>query len=133
MVYKFGHIILYRPFLHYLAKRGSDVPPDERQLRCALECIKISQSTINDTTVMLQQGFICSASWHPIYTTFLAVVSLTFFLATQSDSLESIEIRQTTESGIRILANTSCQDSGAKRCLDVVRVSRTPVLIECVD
>lgn len=122
MAHNFGHIILYRPFLHYLAKTKSENPPDARLLRCATSCVKISRFTISRSEEMLRQGFLAPAAWQSVYTVFLSVVTLIFFLATQHGNREYAAIQKETETGIRILASTSCQDIGSRRCLDVLRV-----------
>ncbi|KIX09678.1 uncharacterized protein Z518_00759 [Rhinocladiella mackenziei CBS 650.93] len=122
MVHNFGHILLYRPFLHYLAKTESDHPPDPRLLRCATSCVRISRLTISRSDEMLRRGFLTPAAWQSIYTVFLSLVTLTFFLATQRGNKEYEAIQKETELGIQILATTSCQDIGSRRCLDVLRV-----------
>lgn len=124
MVHNFGHILLYRPFLHYLAKTRSENPPDARHLRCATACVKISRFTISRSDEMLRQGFLAPAAWPSVYTVFLSLVTLVFFLATQQGNKEYAAIQKETETGIRILSRTSCQDIGSRRCLDVLRVCR---------
>lgn len=125
MFYHFGHIVLYRPFLHYLAKARSETPPDPRQLGYALQCINTAQSAISCSEKVLQQGFLSPASWACAYTVFLSVVCLTFFLASHGESQQAVMVRQAVESGIKILASTSCQDTGSRRCLDVLKVCQT--------
>ncbi|OAP61627.1 hypothetical protein AYL99_03830 [Fonsecaea erecta] len=122
MVHNFGYILLYRPFLHYLAKARSENPPDVRLLRCAACCVKISRFTISRSNEMLQKGFLAPAAWQSVYTVFLALVTLVFFLATQHGNKDYAVIQKETETGVRILARTSCQDIGSRRCLDVLRV-----------
>lgn len=46
MVHNGGHIILYRPYLHYLTKTKDDNPPEARLLSYATSCVKISRFTI---------------------------------------------------------------------------------------
>ncbi|EXJ91841.1 hypothetical protein A1O3_00391 [Capronia epimyces CBS 606.96] len=122
MVHNFGHIILYRPFLHYLARSRGENPPDPRLLRCATSCIKISRFTISRSDAMLKQGFLAPAAWQSVYTVFLSLVTLVFFLATQHGNREYAAIQKDTECGIQILASTSCLDIGSRRCLDVLRI-----------
>ncbi len=122
MVHNFGHILLYRPFLHYLAKTKGKHPPDHRLLRCATSCVKISRFTISRSDEMLRQGFLAPAAWQSVYTVFLSLVTLIFFLATQHGNKEYGAIQKETECGIRILASTACQDIGSRRCLDALRV-----------
>ncbi|KAK5463111.1 Gypsy retrotransposon integrase-like protein 1 [Exophiala xenobiotica] len=70
---------------------------------------------------MLRGGFLAPAAWQSVYTIFLSLVSLIFFLATQHGNPECEAIQKESEEGIRILAKTACQDIGSRRCLDVVR------------
>ncbi|KAJ9499933.1 Gypsy retrotransposon integrase-like protein 1 [Exophiala xenobiotica] len=121
MVHNFGHMILYRPFLHYLARTTVNQPPDQRLLRCAMSCVRISRNTISRSAEMLRGGFLAPAAWQSVYTIFLSLVSLIFFLATQHGNPECEAIQKESEEGIRILAKTACQDIGSRRCLDVVR------------
>lgn len=71
---------------------------------------------------MLKNGFLAPAAWQSVYTIFLSLVTLVFFLATQHGNPECEAIQREAEEGIRILAVTSCHDIGSKRCLDVLRV-----------
>ena|SRR5271154_2217632 len=122
MVHNFGHIILYRPFLHYLAKPKTAQQSDQRQLRCALACVKIARRTLTKSEAMQQHSFLSPASWFSVYTIFLSIVTLVFYLAAQGDQKESSDIQKAAEAGVRILAGSECQDIGSKRCLDVLRV-----------
>lgn len=122
MAHNLGHILLYRPFLHYLARGRDQTAPDPRQLRCAIACVKTSRQTITRSHEMLQLGFLAPAAWQPVYTIFLSIVALVFYLATQQGAPDYHEIEQEARTGVRILASTSCQDIGSRRCLDVLKV-----------
>jgi len=124
MVHNFGHIVLYRPFLHYLAKLRSSERADQHQLRCALACVKIARRTVLKSAAMQDKGFLSPASWYSVYTIFLSIVILVFFLAAETDARETTDAQQAAEEGVRILAGSECQDIGAKRCLDVLQVSK---------
>lgn len=130
MAYNWGKIILYRPFLHYLARLGKETTPDVRQLRYAAACIKIARATITRSDQILQQGLLSGAAWCSIYTIFFSIVVLLLFLATQRGGNEYHQVLRETECGIRILLATSCQDNGSKRCLDVLKVVST--LTQCL-
>lgn len=122
MAHNLGLILLYRPFLHYLARMHGNNSPDHRQLRCASACVKISRETITRSDDMLRQGFLAPAAWQSVYTVFLAIVALIFYLATQKGEAEYDSVAEEAEAGIRVLASTSCQDIGSRRCLDVLKV-----------
>lgn len=129
IAFYFGNIVLYRPFLHYLAKAREDVNTDERQLRCALACVKVATNVISSSKVALHRGYLYPPSWCSVYTIFLSVVCLVFFIATHTDSPASAEVRLDIEAGIGILARVTCHDTGAERCLDILQVclARRPV------
>lgn len=130
MVYNFGHLLLYRPFLHFLTRTRGENSPDPRHLRCASSCVKISRLAISRSDEMLAQGYLAPAAWQSVYTVFLSSVILIVFLANQRGSNEYEAIQEETRCGIRILANTSCQDMGSRRCLDVLRVCHDCCLLE---
>lgn len=125
MAYNYGSIVLYRPFLYSLSRTTTDEQSDERQVRCALACVKVAQHTIICSEAVLQRGVLYAACWHSIYTIFLSVIVMIFLLPTQRGAQEYEQVKSITEKGVRILASTSCQDTGSKRCLDVIRVSYT--------
>jgi hypothetical protein len=122
MAHNLGQILLYRPFLHYFARVHDHNPPDHRQLRCAAACVKTSRQTITRSDEMLQQGYLAPAAWQSVYTIFLAIVALIFYLATQQGAPDYAAIQVEAQTGIKILASTSCQDIGSRRCLDVLKV-----------
>lgn len=117
----FARIILYRPFLHYLASHRNETV-HEHQLRCAYQCIMASHEIIHRSEAMLHQGYLGPASWHSMYTIFMAIVAMIFYLASQADNPDAQKVRYDVELGIRILASTTCQDTGSEKCLDVLRV-----------
>ena len=122
MAHNLGLILLYRPFLHYLARIRGNKQPDQRQLRCASACIRVARDTISRSNEILTVGLLSPASWPSVYTTFLSVVALIFYLATQKGESEYTTIEKEAETGIRILVSTRCQAMGASRCLDVLKV-----------
>lgn len=123
MAYYQGHIILYRPFLHYLAKMRDEETTDKRQLKCILACIKVASSVISRSEQMLQKENLYPAAWPAVYTIFLSVVCLIFFIATQRGTQAANQTQQKVETGIRLLASTSCHDTGADRCLEILQVT----------
>ncbi|KAK5056635.1 hypothetical protein LTR84_012167 [Exophiala bonariae] len=117
MVHNVGHIILYRPYLHYLTKTKDENPPDPRLLKCATSCVKISRFTIIRSEEMFSQGFLEPAAWHSTYILFLSIVALIYFLATQHGNREYMAIQKEAERGIRLLHGTCCQHTGSRKFL----------------
>ncbi|KEF50889.1 uncharacterized protein A1O9_13059 [Exophiala aquamarina CBS 119918] len=122
MVHHYEQALLYRPFLHYLAKTKDESPPDARLLYCATLCVQISRLTIIRSEELLSQGLLAPASWQLTYIVFLSIVTLFYFLATQHEHREYTAIQKEAERGIRVLHATSYLDAGSRRCLDVLRM-----------
>jgi hypothetical protein len=122
MVHSFGHILLYRPFLHYLAEPRNDRPPNPCLLRCAMSCVKMSRFTINRAHKMLRYNSLPPPSWQAVYTVFLSIVTLIFFVATQHGTKGYAAVQKDTEYGIQVLAHMSCGANGSTTCLGVLRV-----------
>jgi hypothetical protein len=123
----FGKIVLYRPFLHYLAKSSDGRPTAQKASQRALACIRIASTAITRSEAIQQLGLLRPASWTSIYTTFLSVVCLVFLIATREGARNPIEAWRKAESGIRLLASTTCHETGSKQCLDILKVSAGPI------
>ncbi|KAK5298744.1 Gypsy retrotransposon integrase-like protein 1 [Exophiala xenobiotica] len=117
----FGKIVLYRPFLHYLAKSSDGRPTAQKASQRALACIRIASTAITRSEAIQQLGLLRPASWTSIYTTFLSVVCLVFLIATREGARNPIEAWRKAESGIRLLASTTCHETGSKQCLDILK------------
>lgn len=123
MSYYFGQIILYRAFLHYLAKRGDAISSGKRQLEYALRCVKASSQAISTSVVQQQRGLLCPASWPSAYTIFLSLICLTFAFGTQKNDLNVENSREEIEVGVRLLAHATCPtDTGSRPCLEILQV-----------
>lgn len=121
----FGKIVLYRPFLHYLAKSSDGRPTAQKASQRALACIRIASTAITRSEAIQQLGLLRPASWTSIYTTFLSVVCLVFLIATREGTTNPIEAWRKAESGICLLASTTCHETGSKQCLGILKVSRS--------
>lgn len=123
MSYCFGQIILYRPFLHYLAKRGETAPSGKRQLEYALRCLKASSRAISASLVQQQRGLLCPASWPSAYCIFLSLICLTFAFVTRESDSNIEKCRGEIEVGARLLAHATCPtDTGSRPCLEILKV-----------
>jgi len=121
MAYYFGQIVLYRPFLHYLAKKDGK-PSDGRQQQCALYCLKAASSIISRSEVMFDRGYLCPASWVSLYTIFLSALCLVFLLATTEKGSAPVEAQKRVEAAVKILSSLRCLDTGAEKCLSILKV-----------
>lgn len=62
------------------------------------------------------------ASFPAMYTVFMAVTCLVFFVATRLSDLEHARVKADAETGVRVLASATCPGTGAAQCLDVLGV-----------
>jgi len=120
--YYFAQIVLYRAFLHYLAKQHEDKSVGQRQLSYARTCVRMATKVVEVSIEHQQKGLLCPASWPSIYTVFISVVCLVFSYATREEGSAAPEIKHDIKNGIRLLACTACTtDTGSVRCLEILR------------
>ncbi|OAL31192.1 hypothetical protein AYO22_01225 [Fonsecaea multimorphosa] len=121
MAFYFARIVLYRPFLHYLARMSDGGSVTQEQSRRALVCIRYASMAIDQSQAMWDRDLLHPASWTSIYTIFLSVVCLMFLIATQKGTKNPIEAWRNADRGIRLLASTSCLEQGSIQCLGVLK------------
>jgi len=122
LCYYFAQIVLYRAFLHYLAKQREGESVGQRQLSYARTCVRMAAKVVKVSVEHQERGLLCPASWPSIYTVFLSVVCLIFSYATREEGAAAPEIKEDIENGVRLLACTACTtDTGSVRCLEILR------------
>lgn len=121
MTLAFSRIQLYKPFLHYLSRRhDADTPSSPSQLRLAYACVTVAQEAIHQANDTLEGALLGQASFPAMYTVFMAVTCLVFFVATRLSDVEHARVKADAETGIRVLASATCPGTGAAQCLDVL-------------
>lgn len=131
MTLAFTRILLYKPFLHYLARRNDgDDGGSPSKMRLAYACITAAQQAIHHSYKTLGGSLLGQASWPAIYTVFMSITCLVFFLATRPVDAQHDEIQKDAEAGIHVLASAICQGTGGSRCLDVIAVSTLCFIVE---
>lgn len=121
----FGHaqLLLYRPFLHYVAQNNNDKPVDQRAFACASACVSVSRNIIHISTEMRKKGVLAGAYWFSMYTTFFAIVSILYFVLENSTSPTSFELLRDAVEGKEVLAYFSTRSMAADRCSMALKVS----------
>lgn len=66
--YYFSQMLLYRAFVHYLAKQNEEDKLSERQLSYATTCVQMAKRVIELSVEHAEKGLLCPASWSAIYT-----------------------------------------------------------------
>jgi len=122
LCYYFAQIVLYRPFVHYMAKQSDDEAECRRQMSYAQTCVRMASKVVEVSIKHQQRGLLCPASWPSVYTVFISVVCLIFAYATRKHDRSAHDTKQDIENGIRMLACTACTtDTGSVRCLEILR------------
>src|SRR5436309_15573798 len=78
----FAHVkmMLYRPFIHYVARPRDGRVRDERPYGSAAACINVSREIVHICDEMRRRDILNGAYWFLIYTTFFAILSLVYFV-----------------------------------------------------
>lgn len=121
--YAHAQVMLYRPFLHFVAMEKRAKPVDQRAYACAASYVNVSRNIIHIQTQMKQKGLLIGAFWFVMYTSFFAVLSLVYFAAENPDNPTTQAIMKDALEGKEVLASLAKRSHAADRCtatLDVV-------------
>ena len=127
MTYNLGHIILFRPFLHYLRTMADGGSIPVTQSYPSLACIKLASSTIVQVHEEMwrdggRAGPFLAGLWPSVHTVFLCVMCLIFLIAAHHGTSRPSKAWQRAAMGIRILAAFRCADDCATSCIEVLKV-----------
>lgn len=117
LAYAHVQMMLYRPFLHYVSdKTQAGKHVDERSYACAAACVGVSRNIIHITVEMRKRGLLMGAYCHTMYTTFVAILSLLFFLLENPDKSGTKEILADVYDGKNTLRSLAKLSISADRC-----------------
>lgn len=128
MSYAHVQMILYRPFLHYVAGKCQIRGVDKRSYACAAACVSVSRNIVHITAQMKKRGLLIGAYWFTMYTTYFAILSLVFFVLENPDSLTGKEIMKDAMEGKDTLASLAKRSMAADRCSRSLAVSHLPMV-----
>ena len=114
--YAHAQVMLYRPFLHFVAMGKRAKPVDQRAYACAASYVNVSRNIIHITTQMKQQGLLNGAFWFVMYTSFFAVLSLVYFAVENPDNATTQAIMKDAIEGKDVLASLAKRSHAADRC-----------------
>ena len=103
-------MMLYRPFLHYVAQNCESKGVDKRSFACAAACVSVARNIVHITTEMKR-------------TTYLAVLALVFFVLENPASPTGTEILKDAMEGRDTLAGLAKRSMAADRCTKSLAVS----------
>ncbi|TVY82136.1 Activator of stress genes 1-like protein [Lachnellula suecica] len=118
LAYAHVQMMLYRPFLHYVSRKGKI---DDRHYACAAACVSVARNIVHITTEMSKRGFLMGAYWFTMYTTFFAILSLVFFVLENPDKQGSKEILADANRGKDALDGLAKKSQAADRCSIALR------------
>ena len=123
----YAHIqmMLYRPFLHYVSQGCASKGVDKRSFACAAACVSVARNIVHITTEMKRKGLLVGAYWFVMYTTYLAILTLVFFVLENPSSPTGKDILKDAIEGRETLASLAKRSWAADRCSQSLAVSDT--------
>lgn len=114
--YAHAQVMLYRPFLHFVAMNKREKPVDQRAYACAASYVNVSRNIVHITTQMKQKGLLNGAHWFTMYTSFFAILSLVYFAAENPDNVTTEAVMKDAIEGKEVLASLAQRSMAADRC-----------------
>ncbi|KAK3114754.1 Gypsy retrotransposon integrase-like protein 1 [Teratosphaeriaceae sp. CCFEE 6253] len=114
--YAHAQVMLYKPFLHYVAMHKRASPVDQRAYACAASYVNVSRNIIHIVTQMKQNGLLNGAFWFIMYTSFFAILSLVYFAAENPDNATTQAVIKDALEGRQVLASLARRSMAADRC-----------------
>jgi len=123
MSYAYVQMMIYRPFLHYVAQACQTARTDKRSFACAAACVSVARNIVHITSEMKRRGLLVGAYWFVMYTTYFAILSLLYFVLENPESSTSKDILKDAVEGRETLANLATRSMAADRCTASLAVS----------
>ena len=114
----YAHIqmMLYRPFLHYVSQGCESKGIDKRSFACAAACVSVARNIVHITTEMKRRGLLIGSYWFVMYTTYLGILALVFFVLENPGSPTGRDILRDAMEGRDTLKALSKRSLAADRC-----------------
>ena len=117
-------MMLYRPFLHYSsyqAESGDEIT-NERSLACQTAGISVCRNIVHIGLEIRKQAVLIGPYWFIMYTQFLAVLSLVFYVLNNPDKPTSADILAEAELGKDAICGLSQRSLAADRVAAALNV-----------
>ncbi len=125
-------MMMYRPFIHYVAQVRQNVKGDKRSFACAAACVSVARNIVHITSEMKRRGLLIGAYWFVMYTTFFAIVSLVYFVLENPNSPTGKDILRDAMEGKDTLASLAKRSMAADRCTMSLTVSFDAKALVCM-
>jgi hypothetical protein len=119
-------MVLYRPFLHHIAKRKTDADFDFRAFACASSCIHAALQVVRLDEALEAQGIILGSRWLLLFSTFLAVICLLMFVLSNMEDPLAAECWSVASRGFNIFSRFANSNNSAKLYVECLGVSSFP-------
>jgi hypothetical protein len=116
-------MVLYRPFIHHIAKKKSDVDFDVRAFACASSCINAALQVVWLDDALEAQGILLGSRWLILFSTFLAVVCLLMFVLSNAEDPMADKCLYFVSRGFDIISRFAQSNNSAKIYVDCLAVS----------
>jgi hypothetical protein len=126
MSYAYVQMMIYRPFLHYVAQACQTARTDKRSFACAAACVSVARNIVHITSEMKKRGLLMGSYWFVMYTTYFAILSLLYFVLENPESNTSRDILKDAIEGRDTLAKLATRSMAADRCTLSLTVSPIP-------
>ena len=123
MSYAYVQMMIYRPFLHYVAQACQTARTDKRSFACAAACVSVARNIVHITSEMKRRGLLGGAYWFVMYTTYFAILALLYFALENPNSTTTKEILRDAVEGRDTLLNLATRSLAADRCSASLAVS----------
>jgi hypothetical protein len=121
-MYAHVQMVLYRPFLHHIAKRKTDPDFDIRAFACASACIQAAQQVVILDEALDSKGLLNGSYWFILYTTFIAVISLLMFVLSNKTDPTAQESLSAAVRGYRIFIKIAKSTVTARNFVESLKV-----------
>lgn len=116
LAYAFAQVLLYRPFLHFVANEKRSKQIDQRAYTCAASYVNVARNIIHLCSQMKRDGLLNGAFWFIMYTTFFSILSLVYFAAENPENATTEAIMKDALEGKEVLASLAKRSMAADRC-----------------
>jgi hypothetical protein len=115
-------MVLYRPFLHHIAKRKTDKDFDIRAFACASACIQAANQVVWLDEALDSKGFLRGSYWFIFFTTFISVICLLMFVLSNKNDPTAQESLSAAVRGYRIFIKFAKSNSTARNFAESLKV-----------
>lgn len=122
LMYAHVQMVLYRPFLHHIAKRKTDKDFDIRAFACASACIQAANQVVWLDEALDSKGLLRGSYWFIFFTTFISVICLLMFVLSNKNDPTAQESLSAAVRGYRIFIKLAKSNPTARNFVESLKV-----------